>query len=227
MSKPRKAKPSRNVVTFVFSELSSKPSRSRNRCSTAVRASLASASLRQSTTKSSAYRTKRKPRSWRCQSSTLRAMFASSGEATPPCGVPTRVARNLPPSKTPALRNFSQDDQVQDVPVGDHRGQFRHHRTVRQVIEESADVGVEYVIVPLPPEFEHPLDRLMTTSARPEAVRVVVKLSLEDRVQEATNHLLSDPITHSRDSQRPKLAGAFGNVDPPRGQRLERPCFEF
>jgi hypothetical protein len=125
------------------------------------------------------------------------------------------------------LRNFPQDNQPQDVPVGNHRGQLRHHRTVRQVIEESGDVGVEYVIVPLPPEFEHLFDRLMTTSARPEAVRVVVKPSLEDRTQEATNHFLSDPITHSRDSQRPKLAGTFGNVDPPCGQRLERPCFEF
>ncbi len=108
-------------------------------------------------------------------------------------------------------------NRPQDVPVGNHRGQFRHHRAVRQVIEKSGYVSIEYVIVPLPPEFEYPFDRLMTTSARPEAVRVVVKPSLEDRTQEATNHFLSDPITHSRDTQRPKLAGAFRDVVDPRG----------
>jgi len=98
---------------------------------------------------------------------------------------------------------------------------------VRQVIEESGNVSIEYMTVPLPPEFEYPFDRLMAVAARPEAVRVVVKPSLEDRTQELPKHFLSDPITHSRDTQRPKLAGAFRDVDPPSGQRLERPCFKF
>ena len=102
-----------------------------------------------------------------------------------------------------------------------------HHRTVRQVIEESGNVSIEYVTVPLPPEFEYPFDRLMAVAARPEAVRVVVKPSLEDRTQELPKHLLSHPITHSRDTQRPKLAGAFRDVDPPSGQRLKRPRFKF
>lgn len=50
-------------------------------------------------------------------------------------------------------------------------------------------------------------------------MRMIMKLGLEDRVQETPKHLLRYPISDCRDSKRTKFrpSGVFGDVDPPRG----------
>ena len=77
---------------------------------------------------------------------------------------------------------------------------------VRDVVEEPLDVGVEYVGVPLPMEFQHPLHGLMTVACRPEAIGVVVKDPLEERTQEEPKHLLSNAVADGGDTQRAGLA---------------------
>jgi len=38
------------------------------------------------------------------------------------------------------------------------------------MIQKPLDVGIEYVDVPLPMEFQHPLHSLMAVAARPETI---------------------------------------------------------
>jgi hypothetical protein len=64
---------------------------------------------------------------------------------------------------------------------------------------------------------QHLLDRLMTTAARAEAERTVMKQRFEDRLQKPTYHFLSHAITNSRNAERSELLslGIFGDPDSP------------
>jgi len=88
--------------------------------------------------------------------------------------------------------------QLQDVPIGNHVGQFTHDGGVRQVVEESGNIGIEHPTVPLPPQFQDFLHRIMAASSGPKAIRMIVKPRLEDRVQQAPQHLLRNPISDCR-----------------------------
>ena len=147
--------------------------------------------------------------SWRCQSSTFRAMLAKQRRYDPALG--RADSRRL---ELAALHHSGPEkllDQPQDVPVGHHLGQFAHHGLVAEIVEETGDVGIEHPTVPLPPQFQDLLHRLMTASSWPEAVRMIVKLGLEDRTQQTPKHLLSDPIPDCRNSQWAKL-GLLGRL---------------
>ena len=76
--------------------------------------------------------------------------------------------------------------QSQDVPIGNHVGQLTHNGGMRQVVEEAGDVSVEHMAVPLLPDFQDFLNRLMAASSGSEAIGMIVKLCLKDRVQETS-----------------------------------------
>ena len=80
--------------------------------------------------------------------------------------------------------------------------------------------------VPEPMEFDDPLDGHMTAAGRPEAIGIVVKNPLEERIQELPKHFLSHTVADRRDTQRPCLAVALGDMDATQGQGLEGPILE-
>jgi len=57
----------------------------------------------------------------------------------------------------------------------------------------------------------------------PETIGVVVKDPLEERTQELTNHLLSDPVADSGDSQGTGFTVGLGDVDAAQGAGLISP----
>ncbi|MDH3886317.1 MAG: hypothetical protein OET63_19000 [Desulfobacterales bacterium] len=107
--------------------------------------------------------------------------------------------------------------QSQDVPICDHLRQLLHDGFMGEMIETTGDVGVEHPTVPLPSQFQDFLYRIMTASSDPEAIGVVMKLRLEDRVQQAPEHLLRNAISDCWNSKRTEFCplGVLGNVDPP------------
>ena len=94
------------------------------------------------------------------------------------------------------------------------------------MIQKPLDVGVEYITVPLPMELSHPRNRLMTVASRSEAVGVVVKDLLEERTEEAPEHLLSNAIADGGDTQGPGFAIAFGDMDASQGEGPKGPVLE-
>jgi len=95
------------------------------------------------------------------------------------------------------------------------------------MIQKPLDVGVEYITVPLPMELSHPRNRLMTVASRSEAVGVVVKDLLEERTEEAPEHLLSNAIADGGDTQGPGFAIAFGDMDASQGEGPKGPILEL
>ena len=83
------------------------------------------------------------------------------------------------------------------------------------MILEPLDVGVEYVFVPKPMEFDDLLHGPMAAASRSEAKRVVVKDPLEERTEELANHLLSNAVAHGGDAQGPGFARFLEDVDAP------------
>jgi hypothetical protein len=75
-------------------------------------------------------------------------------------------------------------------------------------------------------ELEHPRDGLMTVACRPEAIGVVVEDPLEERTQELTDHLLSNTIADSGDTQWTGLPIPLGDMDAPQRPGPVGPVFE-
>ena len=105
MAKPRKAKPSRNCVVFVFSALRVRPREARC-CCTRSCASWTSASVWQSTTKSSAY-ARSGSRLVEVPVEAVESDVGEQGGNDPSLRRALRVGWNTPSSITPALRNRS------------------------------------------------------------------------------------------------------------------------
>jgi site-specific DNA recombinase len=74
--------------------------------------------------------------------------------------------------------------QPQNVAIRNLVGQLTHDGGVRQVVEETGNVGVEHVTIPLPSDLQDFLYRVMAASSFPETIRMIVKLRLEDRTQQ-------------------------------------------
>ena len=67
---------------------------------------------------------------------------------------------------------------------------------MRDLIEKSLDVRIEYYSIALSVEFEHPLDGLMAVSAGDESEGRVMKPWFEDRCQKSTNDFLGDAVAN-------------------------------
>src|SRR4029077_8309499 len=81
--------------------------------------------------------------------------------------------------------------------------------------------------VPLPMELPHPHHSLMTVACRPETVGVVVEDRLEERTQKEPQHLLSNAVADSGDTERPGFPVPLGNPDTAQGQGFESPALEL
>ena len=143
---------------------------------------------------------------------------------TPPCGVPFRGGLEHAVLHHPGLEKFF--DQIENVAVGDLAPQRRHDDVVGKVVEEPLDVGIEYVRVPVPMEFQDFFHGHVTVAAGPEPVRVVMKHPIEDRTQEKPKHLLSNAVADGRDPQGPGLPRSLGDLHAPQGQGGKLPFLQ-
>jgi hypothetical protein len=89
-------------------------------------------------------------------------------------------------------------------------------------IEEALDVEIEHpVVTPAAlASLAHGLDRRF---AGPVAVGVGVERRLQDRLQVASDNLLSDAIGNRRNTQRSRSAIRLWNIDPPHRRRKVAP----
>jgi hypothetical protein len=69
---------------------------------------------------------------------------------------------------------------------------------VRDFIEESLDVGIEYYSIALAVEFEDPLYGLVAVSLGYEPKGRIVKLGFKDRGKKPTYHFLGHAIANHR-----------------------------
>ena len=83
--------------------------------------------------------------------------------------------------------------------------------------KKPLNVGVEHLTVPLPMEFQHPLDGHVTVACRPETIRVIVENRLEDRAQEQPEHFLSDAVPDSGDAEWTSFPVPLGDTDATQG----------
>src|SRR5207302_7980545 len=114
-------------------------------------------------------------------------------------------------------------DDAENIAVGHFRRQSCHDNRVRDVVEEPLNVGVEYISVPLPMEFDHPCHGHVAVPLGPEAIGVVMKDPLEERTQELATDLLSNSVADCGDSQGTGFAVAFGDVNATQRAGLKSP----
>src|SRR5687767_1430604 len=108
-------------------------------------------------------------------------MFESSGEMTPPCGVPATVAVTRPSSVTPAWSHCRINLSTRRSET--RRGHERQELAVVDAAEVVTDVGIEDVIAASRATRAQSFQRLRRTPLRPEAIRAREKIRLEDGLQ--------------------------------------------
>ena len=138
-------------------------------------------------------------------------MFANSGEITAPCGVPTLVLLRRPPSDTPAFNHFWISRSILVLPVMEKQGRWVRHPKLDQlhqlfmvdVVEEAANVGVQYPVHLLPHDPRcQSIQRIMSAFARPEAVGKAHEVLLVDCFEHRLGRLLDNLVLQRRDAQR-------------------------
>src|SRR4051812_25836061 len=105
-------------------------------------------------------------------------MLESSGEMTPPCGVPADVAIHCPLSIKPAASHCRSSFTT-------CRSEIRCWTSTRQfglidAAERVTDVRVQHVIAATRPVHAQGVQRLRGTQLRPEAIRRRPEIGLED-----------------------------------------------
>src|SRR5690242_8295976 len=100
-------------------------------------------------------------------------MLASNGEITEPCPVPLSLTVTTP------FSTFL--DQADDAPVADPMLQEADQPLLVDLVEERADVGVQYVahLPAVDPDTER-VQRIMRAASRPESIRHSKEVFLVD-----------------------------------------------
>ena len=139
-------------------------------------------------------------------------MLASSGEMTPPWGVPTSVAVHCPSSITPAVEPLPQ--QLQHPPVRDALLQQAHQLRLVDAPEVVADVRIQHMVASACAVHAKDLQRLRRAPLRPKPIRRGTEVRLEDRLQHQLRRHLRDSVSDGGDAERPLAAVSLGNVSP-------------
>src|SRR6202045_1003695 len=127
-------------------------------------------------------------------------MFASRGEATPPCGVPVSVS-HLPVLHHPGRQPFA--DQANDAAVTDPVLDEADQPLVADRIKEPGNVGVQYPVHPRVADSDgERVQCIMRTASGPEPVREPEEIFLVDRVQHLDYRTLDDLVRQRRDAER-------------------------
>src|SRR6516164_5384950 len=137
-------------------------------------------------------------------------MFASSGEATPPCGVPTSGRVTSPPSITPAFSHLRIKRITRRSPTRCSTKRINH-----STASKNPAVGVQYPVHPrvADPDRER-VQCIMRTASGPEPVREPEEIFLVDRVQHLDHRTLNDLVLQCCDAERALPAVRFWDVLP-------------
>ena len=149
-------------------------------------------------------------------------MFESSGEITPPCGVPATVARHCPSSITPAASHCRSSFSTR-------RSEIRCATSVEQLrvidaAEVVADVGVQHVVAAARAVHAQRFQRLRRAALRPKPIRRGPEVRLEDRLQHQRRRHLRHPVSDRRNAERPLPAIGLRDVSPQDRLRTIRAC---
>ena len=127
-----------------------------------------------------------------------RAMFASSGLITPPCGVPASVG-----VKDSPINVTGPQPQPDQLPSGS-RPNGVEQVFVIDVVERSFDVGVDHPFLPTcrKRHLVYPPDGVLRTSAWTEPVACSLELSFPARLKGVLDHALKGTIANRWDSER-------------------------
>ena len=140
-------------------------------------------------------------------------MFASSGEITAPCGVPTSPGCHHPVLRHPGLQPFA--DQAHHAPVANTVFDEFDQPLVADRIEEPGDVGVQYPVhlAPVDPDRQR-IQRIMLATPRPEPVAEPEEVLLPDRVQHFDQRALDYLVLQRRNAQRPLSPVRLRDIHP-------------
>ena len=140
-------------------------------------------------------------------------MFASNGEITAPCGVPTVPRRHLPVFHHPGLQPFA--DQAQHPPIADTMFHETDQPLMVDRVEEPRDVGVQDPVhlAPVDPDRQR-IQRIMLATPGPEPVAEPQEVFLPDRVQHFHQRPLDDLVLQRCDAQRPLSSVRLRYIHP-------------
>jgi len=112
-------------------------------------------------------------------------------------------------------------DKTEDVAVSDFGSNRLHNNLEREIIEEALDVGIKDDEETSTVEVQSADNCHMAIALRTKTEGRVVEQRFEDRREEATNNLLSNPIANGRNAQRAKLRIVLRNESPAKRERAE------
>ena len=116
-------------------------------------------------------------------------MFAKSGLATAPCGVPSSVSIRRPSSSTPAVSHFA--DQPDNPTVANPMFNKADQPIPADFVEKGLNVTIEHPVDPLLPDPERQrIQRLVLVALRSEPVAEAQELRLVNRRQNCNHRSL-------------------------------------
>ena len=132
---------------------------------------------------------------------------------TPPWGTPWSLGAHSPPSRTPASSHCRSSFSIRRSLT---RFATSFMSTAWSIWSKNAAMSASTTqFAPRFTAWRISLHRLVGTPLRPEPVRAVPKVRLEDRLQHHLRGGLDHPIPHRRDPQRPLLPVCLRDEHPP------------
>ena len=102
-------------------------------------------------------------------------------------------------------------DQTENVAISYPFSHRLHNDRLREVIEKSLNVRIYDVAEAFIMEFQSRLDRHVAVPVMAETIRGGMKQRFKDRIQKATDHLLSHAISNGWNAERAELRLIFRN----------------
>lgn len=118
-------------------------------------------------------------------------------------------------------------DKPENIAVGHVGGHCLHNDRVRKIVEEAFDVGIQDMLIAFLMETEGLFDRLMAVASLAEAEGRVMKERFKDRIEEAANHFLCNPVFDGWNAERPNFRLILRNEDAAERAGLKCALFEF
>src|SRR6267154_1314795 len=141
-------------------------------------------------------------------------MFASRGEATPPCGVPVSVWLTSPSSITPAFSHLRIRRMTRRSPTRCSTKRINHSWLTASKNPAMSASNTQFTLVlPIPTAS---VQCIMRTASGPEPVREPEEIFLVDRVQHLDHRTLDDLVLQRCDAERAAAAIRLWYVMPAR-----------
>ena len=150
-------------------------------------------------------------------------MFASNGEALPPCGVPSSLHVPLSFFQHAAFSHFWMSRTTRWSAIRCSTNFTSHSWSIAS--KNAADVAVEHPVHLLRQQpGVQGVQRMVLTPARPESVREAEKVRLVDGIQHLDRRALDYLVFQRRDAERSLPPVVFGDEHSTHWLRSVRPA---